>query len=200
MPPEAFLHQKGDDIEQTGLAWLIKILNNMIPGNKSEIESVLDVDSALRYIAANAVFGNYDSYLGKNAQNYYLYQNNGIFTVIPCDVYTSFGADKNDYGASADISVMKPLLAVGLTERPLVEKLLAVQEYKDRYMEYVNKFIDCLKNTETRIGELDAVISPYVEKDPTKFYTVEHYRANINGTGNMSVLTYARKRLEFLEK
>ena len=196
---EAFSHKKGDDIDRTDFDYFIKVLNNIQFG-KGEIESVLDVDSVLRYIAANTVFGNYGSYLGKNAKNYYLYQNNGIFTMIPSEVSTAFGADKGDYGRSVDISVAKPLLDISLIRRPLVDKLLTVQEYKDKYMEYVKDFIGYLKNIESRISELDAVISPYVEADPTKFYTLEHYKANTDGTGRLSILTYAQKRLEFLER
>ena len=201
MHSEAFSHKKGDDIEQTELAYLIKVLNNLQFG-KGEIESVLDVDSVLRYIAANTVFGNYGSYLGRNAQDYYLYRNpyTGIFTIFPHDVKTAFGAYRHDYGRSTDIPVTRPLLDSTFTDRPLVGKLLAVDEYRDKYTEYVNEFIGYLKNVELRIGELDEILSPYVEADPTKFYTTEHYKANINGTGNMSILTYARKRLEFLER
>ena len=198
---EALSHKKGSDIENTELKYMIKILSNMQFG-KGEIETVLDVDGVLKYIAANTVFGNYGSYLGKNAQDFYLYQNptGGVFSIIPSDVYTAFGAYKNDYGKSVDVPTARPLLDADFTNRPLVGKLLAIEEYKTQYTEYIDEFTEYLKNVESRIGELDAIISPYVEADPTKFYTTEHYKANITGTGNMSILTYAQKRLEFLNK
>ena len=64
----------------------------MPEGEKGDIESVLNVDSALKYIAANTVLGNYDSYNGNMAQNYYLYGQDGNFTVIPGTI-TCLSAD-----------------------------------------------------------------------------------------------------------
>ena len=200
MHPEAFSHRQGDDINRTELARLIQILDTMPLGGKGNIESVLDADSALKYIAANAVLGNFGSYLGGNARDYYLYHHNGVFTVIPYEVGTAFGAHRNDYGISFDISAARPLLDAAPAQRPLVGKLLAVPEYNEKYTEYINGFIEYLANTESRINELNKVLLPYIEADPTKFYTVQHYQANINGTGNMSILTYIKKRLEVLTK
>ncbi len=37
---------------------------------KGDIESVLDVDSVLKYIAANTLLESYDSYSGQFSQNY----------------------------------------------------------------------------------------------------------------------------------
>jgi hypothetical protein len=200
MHPEAFSHRQGDDINRTELARLVRILNAMPSGQKGDIESVLDADSALRYIAANAVFGNFGSYLGSNARDYFLYHHNGVFTVIPYEVRTSFGASGKDYGISADISPAKPLLDVGIAQRPLVGKLLAVHEYNAKYMQYAQEFIKYLENAESRINELNKILLPYIEADPTKFYTVEHYKANISGAGNMSILAYIKTRLAFLTK
>ena len=200
MHPEAFSHRQGDDINRTELARLTRILNAMPLGQKGEIESVLDVDSALKYIAANAVFGNFGSYLGGNARDYFLYHNNGVFTVIAHEVHTSFGAHRDDYGISADVSAARPLLNINMAQRPLAAKLLAVPEYNELYEQHIKEFTELLKNAESRISELNKVLLPYIEADPTKFYTAEHYNANINGTGNMSILTYIKKRLEFLTK
>ena len=56
------------------------------------LEDVLDVDEALRYLAANVALANYDSYLGGTTHNYYLYEENGVFTILPWDYNYSFGA------------------------------------------------------------------------------------------------------------
>lgn len=55
------------------------------------LENVLDVDEVLRYLAANVALANYDSYLGATTHNYYLYEQDGRFTVIPWDYNYSFG-------------------------------------------------------------------------------------------------------------
>lgn len=55
------------------------------------LEEVLDVESALKYIAANVALANFDSYLGNTTHNFYLYEENGRFTIIPWDMNLAFG-------------------------------------------------------------------------------------------------------------
>ena len=55
------------------------------------LTDVLDVDNALKYIAANVALANFDSYLGFTTHNYYLYEENGVFSVIPWDLNLAFG-------------------------------------------------------------------------------------------------------------
>ena len=55
------------------------------------LEDVLDVDEVPRYLAANVALANYDSYLGNTTHNYYLYEQDGRFTIVPWDYNYSFG-------------------------------------------------------------------------------------------------------------
>lgn len=55
------------------------------------LEEVLDVEKALKYIAANVALANFDSYLGVTTHNFYLYEENGRFTIIPWDMNLAFG-------------------------------------------------------------------------------------------------------------
>ncbi len=55
------------------------------------LEDVLDVEKALKYIAANVALANFDSYLGNTTHNYYLYEEDGYFTIIPWDMNLAFG-------------------------------------------------------------------------------------------------------------
>lgn len=55
------------------------------------LEEVLDVEKALKYIAANVALANFDSYLGNTTHNFYLYEKNGRFTIIPWDMNLAFG-------------------------------------------------------------------------------------------------------------
>lgn len=68
------------------------ILNLMKALESGEgLEDVLDVDEVLRYLAANVALANYDSYLGNTTHNYYLYEQDGRFTIVPWDYNYSFG-------------------------------------------------------------------------------------------------------------
>lgn len=168
----------GSDESKTDLKNFIQILNEMPEGEKGDIESVLDVDSALKYIAVNTVLGNYDSYNGNLAQNYYLYGQNGKFTVIPWDYNMSiggFGGGNNQI----TIPIDEPVLGVNMESLPLINNLLAVEEYKEKYHGYIQELLDYLENFEERVTQLASIIRPYVEADPTKFCTMEQFEASI---------------------
>ncbi len=57
---------------------LIDMLNELNHG--TDYEKYIDVEESLKYIALNAVTANMDSYLGGNKQNYYLYEDEGVFS------------------------------------------------------------------------------------------------------------------------
>lgn len=170
--------KEGDDDTKADLKNFIKILNEMTQGEKGNIEKVLDVDSALRYIAANTVLGNYDSYSGNMAQNYFLYGQEGKFTVLPWDYNMSFGGFTGG-GSATTIPIDEPVSGVNIKNLPLINNLLSVPEYKEKYHEYVKQLVSYLENFEQRVNEVANIIRPYVEADPSKFYTMEQFEANI---------------------
>ena len=167
--------KKGVDDEKSGLKKLIKTLNNISDVNKGDIESVLDVGSALKYIAANTVLCNYDSYNGNMMQNYYLYQDeNGVFSVIPWDFNMSFGGFD---GNNSEIGIDTPISSGNISDYPLIDKLLSVDEYKKEYYSYIEKLLEYLDGFEERVGEVKALIKNDVKNDPTAFYTYEQFDA-----------------------
>ncbi|ABR48158.1 Spore coat protein CotH [Alkaliphilus metalliredigens QYMF] len=162
---------------KTDLKNFIKVLNEMPEGEKGEIESVLEVDSALRYFAVNTVLGNYDSYHGNRSHNYYLYGQESKFTVLPWDFDLSFAGFSR--GDLKTIPIDEPVAqGENLENYPLINNLLAVEEYKERYYEYINESLAYLENFEERVTELTDMIRPYVEVDPSKSYTMEQFEAN----------------------
>jgi len=181
---------KGSDEDNAKLKNLISVLNDMPYGEKGNIESVLDVESALKYIAANGILGNYDSYNGDKKQNYKLYAgSDGVFYVIPWDYNMSFGG----YGGSGEgmysVSIEEPVYGTTMEKSPLIDKLLAVPEYYEKYLEYVNRLVDYMEGIEDRIVELGDLIRPYVNADPTKFYTTEQFEEQLTFNDSFSSAT-----------
>ncbi len=80
------LELKSDKGNSEGLLAMLDELNN-----GTDYESVLNVKNALAFIALNAVGGNGDSYASQRKHNYYLYDDNGIFNVLPWDYNMAFG-------------------------------------------------------------------------------------------------------------
>ena len=165
--------KSGKDTEKTALKNMIKVLNE-----KGDYESVLDIESCLALIAANTVLGSYDSYNGQFAHNYYLYEQDGIVSAIPWDYNMSLGGFSQG-GSGWTISLDTPVSGVSLTQRPLINNLLEISEYKEKYLEYVNVFAGYLEKMPERVAALADIIRPYVDSDPTKFTTMEGFENSI---------------------
>ncbi|WP_458461272.1 CotH kinase family protein [Paenibacillus sp.] len=192
----------GTDKDKAKLKTFIQTLNEMPEGEKGDIESVLDVDSALQYIAGNMVFGNYDSYNGDKGHNYMLYSDaDGKFTVVPWDFNMSFNGYSGGGGRgtttgstttntnATNVSVDEPVLGISMENVPMINNLLAVPEYKEKYLSYVNELTDYMEGIQDRITGLADEIRPYVEADPTKFYTTEQFESNIAYSANANADT-----------
>lgn len=153
---------------------LIDMLNEL--NNGTDYEKYIDVEESLKYVALNAVTANMDSYLGGNKQNYYLYEDEGVFSILPWDYNMAFGGM-----GSADVLIDEPTQGA-LAERPLIAKLLANDEYKAKYHEIVSEMINGYladDTFQTRMDQLDMMISSYVKADPSAFYTFEQYEEGI---------------------
>ena len=103
---------------------------------KTNLESVFYVDGFLKWLAANTVIQNWDTY-GRMSHNYYLYNNpgNGLLTWIPWDNNEAFQVGKQGGALSFALS------EVG-SNWPLINYLISVEEYKQIYEAYLKQFID----------------------------------------------------------
>lgn len=157
-----------------------------------DYSKVLDVDEALKFIALNVLTANMDSYLGTNKHNYYLYENKGIFSVLPWDYNMAFGG----LGGSG-ILIDEPTQGT-LSERPLIDKLLKVDAYKQKYHQYLTESIEGYLSGEVfaaRVQELSQLISGYVEQDPTAFYTYDEYQKGVT-----ELTTFAAQQVATIAK
>lgn len=157
---------------------LIKMLE--VLNNGGDIEKYLDVDAALKYIAVSAALINFDSYLGNFGHNYYLYEQNGVFTILPWDLNMSFGGFGGD---TSRLYIDEPTQGV-LADRPLVAKLLANEEYLQTYHGYLEQIATRYLSggyLEAVTGRLYELISEYVRTDPTAFFTYEQFEQSISG-------------------
>jgi hypothetical protein len=75
-----------------------------------------------------------------------------------------------------------PISGVSMEDRPLLNKLLEVDEYMERYHEYLRQIVEGYFESglyESLIHELDAKINDYVKNDVSAFYTHEQYEASL---------------------
>ncbi|MDD3267893.1 MAG: CotH kinase family protein [Syntrophomonadaceae bacterium] len=171
------------DLKNGADAALLSMLKALDQGK--DLEKYLNVDEILRYFAVNTVLVNMDSYQGNFKHNYYLYEKNGIFSILPWDYNMSFGGFGMGGGNSQNATSLyidQPVSGTTLEQRPLLGKLLEVPEYKELYHQYINEFINgpfAVAKMNAEITRLASMIRPHLEKDPTKFSTMEQFEQAI---------------------
>lgn len=173
--------KSGNDEDLSSFKEFVKKLNDVTTGEKGDIESFLNVDSALKYIASNTVLCNYDSYNGNMHHNFYLYEDeNGVFTVVPWDFNMSFGGFN---GQNSEVGIDTPYISGSLETLPLINKLLSVPEYKEKYYGYIKDIMSMLEDFGDRVAELKSIISPYVKNDSTSFYSYDDFDKATSSSG-----------------
>lgn len=234
------------NIDQSKLVEMLDAINN-----GGDIEKYIDVDEMLRYFAVNTALVNLDSYQGNMKHNYYLYEQNGVFSIIPWDYNMSFGgfgagggriaggngenpadastnmekpvAQNNGQptqagdggmqqrgggfnmgmGMSGDLladsainfSVTTPVSGTTLEERPLLNALLANEEYRAKYEGYLEELATTYLTedyVQSITKNLAVLLTTYVEADPTKFSTTEQFLEAVEG--EKSLPEFAKQR------
>ena len=107
--------------------------------------------------------------------NYYLYENNGILSMLPWDYNLAFGGFEGNNATS----VVNSPIDLSLTDRPMVNWIFESEEYTRLYHKYFEEF---LNNTdiEAIIDNAYNLISPFMKKDPTAFCTYEEFETGVN--------------------
>lgn len=118
-------------------------------GWKQLLESVLDVDHFLRYLAVNHTVQNWDTY-GRMTHNYYLYNNpaTGLLTWVPWDNNEALQSGNSSIEISA-------LSSVG-SSWPLISYIIAQPEYLAAYKQHLVDFIAVFNTT-----DMQALYSQY---------------------------------------
>ena len=131
-----------DEADFSDVASLLAILNDDSRTSDAEawrtqLESVLDVETFLNYLAVNTVIQNWDTY-GKMSHNYYLYNNpeNDLLTWIPWDNNEALQEGKGMGAAELNFS------DISSSSWPLIGYLYRDDVYKAKYDAYVQATID----------------------------------------------------------
>ena len=166
------------DSDKTRLINSLKILNS------DEAASTVDVDAVIKYFAVHNFVCNFDSYTGSMIHNYYLYEKDGILSMIPWDYNLAFGGfvGGSDSTSMINYPIDTPVSGGDTDSRPMIAWIFADEEYTELYHEALSEFIaDYFESGyfEEEIDRVTALISPYVEKDPTKFCTYDEFTEGV---------------------
>jgi len=173
------------DITDSDKDRLISTLKQLSAGEN--LEEIVNIEEVLRYFVVHNFVLNFDSYTGSMMHNYYLYEKDGMLSMIAWDYNLAFGAfsggGNSQSGTTSTTALVNfpidtPVSGATLEERPLLGKLLENETYLELYHQLFGEFISSYFDSgefEQMIESAIALISPYVEKDPTAFCTYEEF-------------------------
>lgn len=161
-----------DEADFADVSSLLSILNDDARTTDSAIwrtnlEAVFDTDVFLKYLAANTVIQNWDTY-GKMTHNYYLYNdpNTSKLTWIPWDNNEALQFGKMGGSLALDFS------GLNTSEWPLIGYLYADDVYKAQYDTYVQEIVNDtfnVSNIQSQYATYSALIEPYATSEITGY-------------------------------
>ncbi len=166
------------------------------------LEPLLDVDEVLRFLAVELALINNDGYWVR-ASDYNLFQNKtGRFHLFPHDVNEAFSAaggpgmrgpggpggrgfgPRGGGGGPGGGVELDPLVGLDDPAKPLRSRLLAVPEYRTRYLGYVRDLAERWLDWE-RLGPLarryHELIAEAVRADTRKLFSTEAFLRSLEG-------------------
>lgn len=166
---------------------VVKALKNIAEGN--DLETYMDIDNLLRYMAVHVFSVNEDSLSGTMAHNYYLYESDGKLSLIPWDYNLALGGMGGMGGgmpggsgeteeSSGATSVVNSPIDDAFSGTDFFDTLLENETYHSQYDAYLQQLVSEYING----GGFDAFyervrsqIDELVETDPTAFYSYDEY-------------------------
>ena len=150
-----------------------------------DAESSLNTDEVIRYFAAHNFVLNYDSYTGNMLHNYYLYEQDGRLAMLPWDYNLAFGAFSRvgeDATQLVNTGIDTPLSGTSEEARPMWAWIAENETYTAQYHAVYDELLSNYFESGAFEAELDRLyemLLPYVEQDPTAFYTAEEFTAAV---------------------
>ncbi len=186
------------DLDNEAIVNLMKALDT-----GEDLESILDVDSFLKYLAISTFTVHLDSYQNSMFHNYYLYNDDGIFQWIPWDlnmIFDGFPGGMGTDAAAVEFLIDEPVTG-SMSSYPIVEAVLANDTYMETYHDYLQELMDNYFDTdafEQRVLEIYQMINSYVQTDPSSSYTYAQFQDSLfTDTANYySLTTFVEERSE----
>ena len=186
----ANLNYSDDDLDNYSTIWegeitktgkadhrrVVTALKNISEG--TDLETYLDIDNVLKYMAVYTFAVNTDSLSGSMAHNYYLYEYDGQLNIFPWDYNLSLGG--MSMGNDADATeVVNDAIDTPFSGTKFFDSLLSNEEYLERYHAYLHQLVDEYVNGgrfDEAYNRIRNQIDSLVETDPTAFYPYDEYK------------------------
>ncbi len=164
------LRINGEWDDYQDLADLINVLHHYSGARfMEEAEKVMNVQQYLKIMAVDVMTGNWDGYI-PNKNNYYLYRDpvTGRFEYIAYDLDNTWGIDWLGQDWSD-----RPIYNWHMESRPLYEKILQQETYKQQYTGYIRILASYMTSPELvqEVERWKSQIAGWVSQDP--YYSVD---------------------------
>jgi hypothetical protein len=181
---------------------------------EAELNKVLDVDGALKFLALENALINSDGYWIRSSDYNLCQDERGRFHIIPHDANETFApAERPGQGrrGAEEMSVtLDPAAGQDDPSKPLLHRLLAVPALRSRYFGYVRQIAE--KSLDwNRLGPIAAkyhqLIAEDVKDDTKKLYSYDEFEDSLGNDAeearggtrhHMSLKTFVEKRRAFL--
>lgn len=182
-------------VKKKDQARLIAALKKLSEGDTSAV----DTDAVAMYMAVHNFLCNGDSYTGSMVHNYYLYEKDGVMSMIPWDYNLAFGGFTSGSDATGTVNTAIDTLVSGGddSDRPMAGWITASDESLALYHEKYQQFIDAVFTSgwfESQFDRVSAMIAPYVEKETRAFYSYEEFQ-----TAADTLKTFCLKRAQSVQ-
>lgn len=181
------------EAEKQELIQALKLLSE-----SERLKEAVNVDEVLSYFTVQVFVVNMDSYLGHTGHNYFLYVENGQMQILPWDynlAYATYSLGMpdpvNDAERYVNYPIDTPAEGEVMLRRPLFHNLMLQKEYYQQYHQTFDRFLATyIENgtLEKLVEETEALISPYVERDPTAFCSYEDHKLAVETIKNFCLL------------
>lgn len=161
---------------------VVEALKNI--SEQNDVESYLDVDNMIKYMAVHTFAVNLDSLSGSMTHNYYLYEKSGKLNLIPWDYNLAFGGfsqGRSDSGATSTVNfpIDTPFSSeITLDDRQIFAAILENEEYLAQYHECLRvlceEYVDSGRFDEL-YSSIRSRIDTLVKNDPNAFYDYDEY-------------------------
>lgn len=208
------IKSKDSDKSWAHLINLCKVLNQT-PADKLEkaLEPILDVDGALKFLAADKALINNDGFWTR-ASDYSLYEDDkGKFHTIPWDANETLREMEGRRGGEGGGGVnLDPFEGADDPDKALLLRLLAVPALKARYLAYMRdiaeKWLDW-KTLGPLVADWQSVIAADVRADTRKIFSTNAFEKAVTEDGvepgsgptappRLSLKSFAEQRRKYL--
>lgn len=178
---QEYYNLKSSDLADEATSWqkLIdgcQVLGAATNSNKEATKAKIDIDKALWFLACENIFTDDDSYVMKGKMDYMVYYEPETDRIVPLEY------DGNSTFESAAATSWTPFKNATNTNYPLLNKLLSIPEWRQRYLAHYRTILNetfTTANANAIIDEMNAQIATLVAADPKKLYTTAQYNSGV---------------------